>query len=63
MNEKHIICECLGVTAGQIQQAVLAGDRTFDDVKARLGIGRQCIKCKDLASLLIESYVEDLEEA
>ena len=35
---------------------------TFDDVKARLGVGKQCIKCKDLISLLIESYVEDLEE-
>ena len=51
-----------GTTAEQIEQAVQQGDRTFDDVKARLGVGKQCIKCKDLISLLIESYVEDLEE-
>lgn len=52
MNRNYVVCECTGTTAG----------RTFDDVKARLGVGKQCIKCKDLISLLIESYVEDLEE-
>ena len=58
MNRNYVVCECTGTTAGQIEQAVQQGDRTFDDVKARLGVGKQCIKCKEL----IESYVEDLEE-
>lgn len=61
MNQNHVVCECLGVTAGQIEQAVKDGARNFEDVKEQLGIGRQCIKCKDLAALLIESYVEDEE--
>ena len=62
MNRNYVVCECTGTTAGQIEEAVQQGDRTFDDVKARLGVGKQCIKCKDLISLLVESYVEDLEE-
>ena len=62
MNRNYVVCECTGTTAEQIEQAVQQGDRTFDDVKSRLGVGKQCIKCKDLISLLIESYVEDLEE-
>ena len=62
MNRNYVVCECNGTTAGQIEQAVQQGGRTFDDVKARFGVGKQCIKCKDLISLLIESYVEDLEE-
>lgn len=62
MNRNYVVCECTGTTVGQIEQAVQQGGRTFDDVKARLGFGKQCIKCKDLISLLIESYVEDLEE-
>lgn len=62
MSPDYIVCTCLGVTAGQIGQSVKDGARTFDDVKESLGIGKQCIKCKDLASLLIESYVEDLED-
>ena len=57
MNRNYVVCECTGTTAGQIEQAVQQGGRTFDDVKARLGVGKQCIKCKDLISLLIESYV------
>lgn len=48
MNRNYVVCECTGTTAGQIEQAVQQGDRTFDDVKARLGVGKQCIKCKDL---------------
>ena len=59
MNRNYVVCECTGTTVGQIEQAVQQGGRTFDDVKARLGVGKQC---KDLISLLIESYVEDLEE-
>ena len=55
MNRNYVVCECTGTTAGQIEQAVQQGGRT-------LGVGKQCIKCKDLISLLIESYVEDLEE-
>ena len=55
MNRNYVVCECTGTTAGQIEQAVQQGGRTFDDVKARLGVGKQCIKCIDLISLLIES--------
>lgn len=59
MNRDHIICTCNGVTVGQIEEAVRQGDRTFEDVQERLHIGRQCVKCKDMAKLLIESFAED----
>lgn len=62
MNKEEIICSCNGVTLGQIEEAVCLGDRTFEDVQNRLRIGKQCIKCKDLASLYIESFVEDRME-
>jgi len=61
MNSNHIICECNGTTAGQIEKAVQEGARTFEEVQEKLHIGKQCIKCKDIARLLIESYVEDIE--
>ena len=61
MNRNYVVCECTGTTAGQIEQAVQQGGRTFDDVKARLGVGKQCIKCKDLISLLIESSGRRIE--
>lgn len=62
MNSNYVVCECTGVTAGRVEQAVKEGARTFDDLKEKLGVGKQCVKCRDLISLLMESYVEDLEE-
>ena len=59
MNGKHIICECNGVTAEQIEKAVHGGAKTFEEVQNKLHIGKQCIKRKDLAKLLIESYAEE----
>lgn len=59
MNKEEIICSCNGVTIGQIEEAVHAGDHTFEEVQKRLKIGQQCIKCKDIASLYIESFVEE----
>lgn len=61
MNANHIVCTCNGTTAGQIEKAVQEGARTFEEVQEKLHIGKQCIKCKELAQLLTESYVEDME--
>ena len=47
---------------GSLEEAVRAGDHTFEEVQKRLKIGRQCIKCKDLASLYIESFAEEAED-
>lgn len=63
VNRNFVVCECTGVTAGRIEQAVMEGARSFDDVKETLGVGKQCIKCRDLISLLVESYAEDIEES
>ena len=49
MNSNTVICACNGVTAGQIEKAVQSGARTFEDVQQVLHIGRQCIKCRDMA--------------
>ena len=40
MNRNYVVCECTGITAGQIEQAVQQGDRTFEEVKERLGVGK-----------------------
>ena len=61
MNRNYVVCECTVVTAGGVEQAVKEGARTLEDVKEKLGVGKQCVKCKDLVSILVDSYVEDLE--
>ena len=60
MNKEEIICTCNGVTIGQIEEAVRQGDRNFEEVQNRLKIGKQCIKCKDIACLYIESFLEEV---
>ena len=36
MNRNYVVCQCTGTTAGQIEQAVQQGGRTFDDVKEKI---------------------------
>jgi bacterioferritin-associated ferredoxin len=58
MNGNTIICACNGTTAAQIKKAVEEGACTYQEVQAKLHIGVQCIKCKDLAEILIDSFME-----
>ena len=58
MNGNHFVCSCNGTTAAQIDKAVKDGARTFEDVQEKLRVGVQCVKCKDLVKLLIDSYLE-----
>ena len=58
MNGSHIVCACNGTTAAQIEKAVKEGARTFEEVQEKLRVGVQCVKCKDLVKLLIDSYLE-----
>lgn len=62
MKRDLIICTCNGVTAGQIEDAVYGGARTYEEVQELLQIGKQCIKCKEMASFIIESLAEELDE-
>lgn len=62
MKRDLIICTCNGVTAGQIEDAVDGGARTYEEVQELLHIGKQCIKCKEMASFIIESLAEELDE-
>lgn len=61
MNRDNIICTCNGVTIAQIEKAALDGARTFQDLQDLLHIGKQCIKCKEMASFILEGQVEELE--
>lgn len=58
MGKNQIICTCNGTTAAQIEQAVRSGAKTFEEVQEKLHIGKQCIKCREIAGLLIESFGE-----
>ncbi|MBU1998540.1 MAG: iron-sulfur cluster assembly scaffold protein [Candidatus Omnitrophota bacterium] len=52
----HIICQCLGITDKEIEEAVLEGARDYIGLQERTKIGTVCGKCKDKSIELLEEY-------
>jgi bacterioferritin-associated ferredoxin len=51
------VCLCKGVTDREIRAAVELGARSFDDVRATLGVATCCRKCTECASALVAKSV------
>lgn len=51
-----IICECLNVTDKEIEEEVLEGAATFEELQERTKIATACGTCKDKAIQLFEAY-------
>lgn len=45
--QDEIICHCLGITRGQIEEAVRAGAKTFDEISEATEAGSICGSCQD----------------
>ncbi|MFA5090178.1 MAG: iron-sulfur cluster assembly scaffold protein [Candidatus Omnitrophota bacterium] len=54
--KEHIICQCLGITDREIENAVLEGARNYYQLQERTKIGTVCGKCKDKSLRLLEEY-------
>ena len=52
----HIICNCMGVTDEEIENAVLEGARTYTELQERTKLGTVCGKCKPRAVELLDQY-------
>lgn len=52
----HIICQCMGITDEEIENAILEGARTYAELQERTKIGTVCGKCKDKTLELLEEY-------
>lgn len=53
----RVICQCMNVTEGEIEQAVLGGARTFYELQEQTKISTVCGQCKDEANKLLQDYV------
>lgn len=56
--DAQIICECLNISDHDIEEAVLEGALTFEEVQKRTKVGTGCGKCIDRTKKLIEMYNE-----
>ncbi|MDD5731104.1 MAG: iron-sulfur cluster assembly scaffold protein [Candidatus Omnitrophica bacterium] len=54
--KEHIICQCLGITDKEIENAVLEGARNYYELQERTKIGTVCGKCKEKSLELLEKY-------
>ncbi len=52
-----VICTCLGITDKDIETAVKAGSRTWEDLQNATKIGTVCGGCKEKASELLHEFV------
>ncbi len=55
MNPDEIICSCLDITNGQIQEAVRSGATTLEQVQEITNVGTVCGAClEDVENLIAE---------
>ncbi|MCG8338221.1 MAG: iron-sulfur cluster assembly scaffold protein [Proteobacteria bacterium] len=55
--EAKIICECLGITDHEIEEAVLEGARTFYDLQEMTKISTSCGECRQDATVVMQDYL------
>lgn len=54
--EAVVVCQCMNVTDKDIEAAVKAGDRTWEELQHRTKIGTVCGQCKGRAEELLHEY-------
>ena len=54
--KSEIICRCLDVTNHEIEEAVLEGKKTFEEVQKKTKAGTGCGACRPRIERLIEQY-------
>jgi len=54
--EAKIICQCMNITNHEIEEAVLEGARTYQQLQEQTKIGTVCGQCKDETLKLLDEY-------
>ncbi len=57
------VCLCLGVTDGQIREALYEGCCNYRDVRESLGVGTQCGKCACMAKQVVSDTLAELQSS
>ncbi len=59
MDMDKIVCNCLGITNGQIKEAVKNGARTLEEVQDATGAGTICGVCMEDVQHLVDEFVAE----
>jgi len=55
--EARVICQCMNVTDHEIEDAVLEGARTYQELQERTKLGTVCGQCQEEATELLKKYI------
>ena len=59
MDREKVVCNCLNVTNGMIQDAVNDGANTLEEVQEITGAGTVCGNCLDDLENLVNAFVKE----
>lgn len=59
MNLEKIVCNCMGITAGMIKEAVEAGSSTPEEIQEVTGAGTVCGACLEDVKRLVEEFAAE----
>jgi bacterioferritin-associated ferredoxin len=57
------VCLCLGVTDGQIREAIYEGCCSYREVRNTLEVGTQCGKCACLAKQVVKETLAEVQSS
>ena len=58
-DKKRIVCKCMEITDSDIEDAVLDGVRTYEQLQEHTKLGTVCGKCKDDAINVMNKYIKE----
>ena len=59
MDMEKIVCNCYGITNGQIKDAVANGATTLEEVQDATGAGTACGACLEDIQHLVDQFVAE----
>lgn len=59
MNRNKIACNCKDITYGMIEDVIVAGATSYEEVEGKLRFGTGCGKCKEFIQYLIRDILEE----
>lgn len=58
MNDEKLVCNCTGVTVGDIRKAVADGAKTFEELQDATGVSTVCGSCREYAENVFKAIVD-----
>ncbi|MDY3972098.1 MAG: (2Fe-2S)-binding protein [Clostridia bacterium] len=58
MNNDKTVCDCMGVTIGDIRAAIENGAKDFDEVQEITGVSSVCGRCRDYAENVVKAILD-----